>query len=204
MTIKNKYPLPLIQELINQLQGAQIFTKLDIRWGYNNMRMKEGDEWKAAFRTNWGLFEPLVMYFSLCNSPATFQTMMNELLKEKIDEGTVIVYMDNILIFTETIDKYREVITWVLNVLRKNQLFLHHKKYAFHKREIEYLGVVISENMVWMDLVKIKGVMKWPKPSNKREIQQFLDSCNFYRQFMKGFAKVAKPLTELTGKADWK
>jgi len=100
MTIKNKYPLPLIPELIDQLRGAKYFTKLDVRWGFNNVWIKEGDEWKAAFRTNRGLFEPLVMFFGLTNSPATFQTMMNEIFEDMISEGVVVVYLDDILIFT--------------------------------------------------------------------------------------------------------
>ena len=95
MTVKNRYPLPLIQELIDKLKNAQVFSKMDIRWGYNNIRIKEGDEWKAAFRTNRGLFEPTVMFFGLTNSPATFQSFMNHILKRQIDEGHVIVYMDH-------------------------------------------------------------------------------------------------------------
>jgi hypothetical protein len=104
MTLKNSYPLPLISDIINKLKKAKYFTKLDVRWGYNNVRIKKGDEWKAAFRTNRGLFEPLVMFFGLTNSPATFQTMMNDLFIELIDGNVVIVYMDNILIFTETLE----------------------------------------------------------------------------------------------------
>ena len=100
MTVKNRYPLPLISELINNLRGARYFTKLDVRWGYNNVRIKEGDEWKAAFRTNWGLVEPLVMFFGLTNSPATFQTMMNDIFQDLIMEGVVCVYLDDILIYT--------------------------------------------------------------------------------------------------------
>ena len=101
MTIKNRYPLPLISELIDQLTGAKYYSKMDIRWGYNNICIKEGDEWKATFRTNWGLFEPLVMFFRLTNSPATFQTMMNDIFQEEIAEGWVVIYMDDILIFSK-------------------------------------------------------------------------------------------------------
>ena len=105
MTIKNRYPLPLIPELIDKLKQSRVFTKMDVRWGYNNIRIKEGDEWKAAFRTNKGLFEPTVMFFGLTNSPATFQTFMNVILKDLIDDGHVIVYLDDILVFTETIEE---------------------------------------------------------------------------------------------------
>ena len=111
--VKNTYPLPLVPDIINQISDskARYFTKLDVRWGYNNVRIKEGDEWKAAFRMNWGLFEPLVMFFGLTNSPATFQTMMNDIFKDLIDEGYVAVYMDNILVYTHTIEHHREVVT---------------------------------------------------------------------------------------------
>jgi hypothetical protein len=109
ITKKNKYPLPLIDDLIHRLSGAKHFTKLDVRWGYNNVRIKEGDEWKAAFRTNRGLFEPLVMYFGLTNSPATFQTMMNEIFHDLVLQGTVCVYLDDILVFTKSIEEHRRV-----------------------------------------------------------------------------------------------
>ena len=107
ITRKNRYPLLIIDDLIHRLQGARYFTKLDVRWGYNNVRIKEGDEWKAVFRTNRGLFEPLVMYFRLMNSPATFQAMMNEIFEDLITQGVVLVYLDDILIFTNTLKEHR-------------------------------------------------------------------------------------------------
>jgi hypothetical protein len=124
MTSKNKYPLPLIPELINQLRRAKYFTKLDVRWGFNNVHIKEGDEWKAVFRMNRGLFEPLVMFFSLTNSPATFQTMMNEIFIDMISEGVVVVYLDDILIFTKTLDEHWQVTRRVLGRLAEHELFL--------------------------------------------------------------------------------
>ena len=112
VTVKNKYPLPLISKLINKLQGVKYFTKLDIHWGFNNVQMKVRDEWKAAFQTNRGLYEPLVMFFGLMNSPATFQTMMDSIFKELISKGVVVVYLDDILIFTKTLDKHWKVVWW--------------------------------------------------------------------------------------------
>jgi len=106
VTVKNRYPLPLISELVSQLRGAKYFTKLDIHWGFNNVCIKPGDEWKAAFRTNHGLFEPLVMFFGMTNSPTTFQTMMNDIFRTVIAEGIVVVYLDNILIFTKTEEEH--------------------------------------------------------------------------------------------------
>ena len=113
-TIKNVYPLLLISNLINRLQSAHYFTKLDVRWGYNNVHIKEGDEWKAAFHMNRGLFEPLVMFFGLTNSPATFQTMMNDIFQDLISEGVICVYLDNILIFTETMEEHDQETRLVL------------------------------------------------------------------------------------------
>ena len=106
MTVKNKYPLPLISELIDQLSGSTIFSKMDIQWGYNNIRIKEGDEWKAAFRTNRGLFKPLVMFFRLTNSLATFQTMMNHIFRKEITEGWVVIYMDDIVVHSKNIHEH--------------------------------------------------------------------------------------------------
>ena len=110
VTVKNKYLLPLISELINKLQGAKYFTKLDVCWGFNNVQMKVGDEWKAAFQTNRGLYEPLVMFFRLTSSSATFQTMMDGIFEELISEGVVVVYLDDILIFMKTLDEHQKVI----------------------------------------------------------------------------------------------
>jgi len=158
MTVKNKYPLPLISELVSQLRGARYFTKLDVRWGFNNVRIKPGDEWKAAFRTNRGLFKPLVMFFGMTNSPATFQTMMNDIFWDLIAEGIIVVYLNDILIFTRTEEEHAKAIRRVLQVLQEHKLFLHLEKCEFCKERIEYLGLVISENKVSMDPVKVAGV----------------------------------------------
>ena len=200
MTIKNSYPLPLISDIITKLRKAKYFTKLDVRWGFNNVRIKEGDEWKAAFRTNRGLFEPLVMFFGLTNSPATFQTMMNEIFIELIDGNVVIVYMDDILIFTETLEQHREIVKKVLEILQANKLYLKAEKCEFEKERIEYLGLIISQGKIEMDPVKVEGVSKWPEPENVKDVQSFLGFVNFYRRFIQDFADIAKPLHELTKK----
>ena len=196
--------MPLIQELIDKVRGAKYFTKLDIQWGYNNVRIREGDEWKAAFRTNRGLFEPLVMYFGMCNSPATFQLMMDTLFRELIMSGKIVIYMDDILIFSQTMDEHKSIVKQVLQILADNKLSLHLKKCKFHQTKIEYLGVILSQNSVETDPTKTKGVAQWPEPRDKREVRQFLGFCNFYCRFIPGFAQVARPLTELTGKKAWK
>jgi hypothetical protein len=206
ITVKNKYPLPLISELITKLHGAKYFTKLDVRWGFNNVRIKEGDEWKAAFRTNRGLFEPLVMFFGLTNSPATFQTMMNDIFRDLVLEGVVVVYLDDILIFTESLEEHREVTRRVLEILQRHKLFLKPEKCEFEKTEVEYLGVIVSHNSVQMDPVKVAGVMEWPIPTTKKELQSFLGFTNFYRRFIQGFSHHGRPLFDLTRKDvkwDW-
>jgi len=180
MTVKNKYPLPLIPKLIAKLHGAKYFTKLDVRWGFNNVCIKEGDEWKVVFQTNHGLFEPLIMYFGLTNSPATFQMMMDDIFEDLISEGVVVVYLDDILIFTETLDEHHRIIRHVLGLLEKHKLYLRADKCEFEKTTVEYLGVIIFHNSVAMDLVKIAGIAEWPTPMNKKEVQSFLGFTNFY------------------------
>jgi len=132
VTVKNRYPLPLISELVSQLCGAQYFTKLDVHWGFNNVRIKPGDEWKVAFHTNHGLFEPLVMFFGMTNSPATFQTMMNDVFRTVIVEGIVVVYLDDILIFTKTEEEHERAVQRVLKILTEHKLFLCPEKCEFH------------------------------------------------------------------------
>lgn len=188
--IKNRYPLPLIPELVDKLKGAKYFSKLDVRWGYNNIRIKEGDEWKVAFLTNHGLFEPLVMYFGLTNSPATFQTMMDELLRDLIQTGKVLVYMDDILIFTKDLDEHHRLVQQVLKIFKDNKLYLKPEKCDWEKTWIEYLGLIISENMVEMDPVKVKGISDWPEPKKLKEFQSFLGFCNFYQRFVKDYSKM--------------
>ena len=157
-TIKNRYPLPLISELIDQLGTAKIFSKMDVRWGYNNIHIKEGDEWKAAFRTNIGLFEPTVMFFGLTNSPATFQSFMNAIFKPLIDRGVVAIYMDDILVFTDTHKQHTAVVCEVLKILHDNNLFLKPEKCVFHQSEVKYLGLIIGNKQARMDPTKISTI----------------------------------------------
>ena len=160
--------------------------------------MKTGDEWKAAFQTNRGLFEPLVMFFGLTNSPATFQTMMNDIFRELIMEGVVVVYLDDILIFTKTLEEHRNITRRVLALLQKHKLFLKPDKCEFEQTKVEYLRVIVSHNSVEMDPAKVAGVMEWPVPTNKKEVQSFLGFTNFYRRFIKDFSHHARPLFNIT------
>ena len=203
MTIKNCYPLPLIQELIDKLKSSKVFSKMDIRWGYNNIRIKEGDEWKAAFRTNKGLFEPTVMFFGLTNSPATFQAFMNHILRDLINAGHVIVYMDDILVFTDTIEDHESIVQEVLCILQENNLYLKPEKCHFETDHIDYLGIIVSNGTVCMDPKKVAVLNTWPTPLKKCDVQSFLGFYNFFRCFIQGFSAVAHPLSQLTGNSEW-
>jgi len=147
----------------------------------------------------------LVTFFGLCNSPATFQTMMDDIFNGLITEGVVVVCLDDILIFTETLEEHQRVTRRVMELLWKNNLFLKPKKCKFEKTEVDYLGVIISQNSVKMDPVKVAGVTEWPTPSNRKEVQSFLGFTNFYRRFIQGFSHLAHPLFDLTRKiTEWR
>ena len=152
--IKNAYPLPLISELLDKLKGACRFTKLDVWWGYNNIRIQEGDQWKAAFKTNKGLYEPTVMFFGMCNSPATFQSMMDAIFSDMIDDNWVIIYMDDILIFVP--DKL--VLAENTKKVLAQSLFLKPSKCKFNQTKVDCLGMVIEEGKISMDSGKLKGI----------------------------------------------
>ena len=158
----NPYPLPLISDVLCQLRNAEWFMTLDLHWGFNNVRIWTGDEWKATFTTNRGLFEPLVMFFGLCNSPAMFQTMMNDILCPFIDCNVTICYMDDILIFTPTLEEHCQVTCKILKTLRSHQLYLKPKKCKFECQSVEYLGLIISKDHIAMDPVKVHRVTEWP------------------------------------------
>lgn len=157
-------PLPLIKEVIDHLNGAKVFLKMDIQWGFNNIRIEEGDKEKAAFIMSKGLFELMVMFFRLTNSPATFQTMMNTILQPVILEGHIQVYINNILIYTQTKEEHQALIRQVLQILKENSFFLKLEKCEFEKDHVDYLGVVASANGVAMDPKKVKAIKDWPMP----------------------------------------
>jgi hypothetical protein len=199
--IPNKYPLPLITNLIYDLARKKLFTKFDIQWGYNSICIKEGDEWKEAFKTSKGLFEPTVMFFGLTNSPATFQTMMDDIFQEEVAQGWLKIYMDDMIIATEDDEEEHE--KKVVHVLQKrlnHDLFLELEKCQFHKKEVEYIGVIIGGGKVKMNPIKVKGIIEWPIPNTVKEICSFLGFCNFYWPFILNFSGIAQPLNDLTKK----
>ncbi|KAJ3565343.1 hypothetical protein NP233_g7688 [Leucocoprinus birnbaumii] len=183
-TIKNAYPIPMISQIMDKLKNAKYFTKLDVRLGYNNIRIREGDQWKAAFKTPLGLYEPTVMFFGLTNSPATFQHMMDTIFARMLDKGNIIIYMDDILVWGETIEELRERTIQALEILKTNDLYLKLEKCEFEKQRLEYLGHIISPGKVEMDPTKLDGIRQWPTPKSTRDVRKFMGFCNYYRKFI--------------------
>ena len=199
VTVRNSYPLPLITDIIERVKGANYFTKLDLRSAYNLIRIREGDEYKTAFRTKYGHYEYLVMPFGLTNAPATFQSFINSVLRPYL-EKFVILYLDDILIYSKSLEEHTEHVRTILKTLLDNNLYVKPKKCEFHKQQVEFLGHVISGKGIATDPNKIKSVKEWPTPKCVKDIQRFLGLCNYYRRFVENFAFIAKPLHNLTKK----
>ena len=187
-TVKNNYLLPLITELIDNMGSKRVFTKMDLRWGFNNVRIKEGDEWKGAFTMYIGSFEPTVMFFGMTNSPATFQAMINEILRDLINEGKVAVFVNDVLVETETEEGHDEIVEEILGRLEENDLYIKLEKCVWKARKIGFLGVVIEPNEIEMEAKKVDGVLNWPQPKNVKDVRKFLGLTNYYRRFIKNFA----------------
>src|SRR5258708_9021263 len=171
ITLKNTFLLPLILDLIDKLQSSHYFMKFDVHWGYNNICIKHGDEWKATFKCHLGLFEPLIMTFSLCNALATFQSFMTHIFQDLIDQGHLIIYLDDILLFYHDLATLNELTHEVLHRLIKFDLYLKPEKCFFNQSSIEYLGVIISHGQVKMDPAKVQAITDWPIPCNLKETQ---------------------------------
>jgi len=201
VTIKDKTLLPLIGEVIDKLKEAKYFNKLDLIWRYNNVWIREGDEWKAAFLTNKGLFEPQVIYFGLCNSPETFQRMMNSIFQELLHKGVLANYMDDFVIPARTME---EQTIRFLKIAEKHNLCFRQLKCDFNMEEIPILGVVVGKGQVKMEQEKIKAVKEWKTPTRIKNVKSFLGFANFYWQFIHNFSHTARLLNELKGKKEWK
>ncbi|KAJ1040162.1 hypothetical protein NDA10_002624 [Ustilago hordei] len=196
ITVKNRAPLPLIEEQLFLLRKARIYTKLDLRAAYNLIRIAKGDEWKTAFGTQLGLYEYLVMPFGLANAPAHFQSFINDIFRDIIGVY-VVVYLDDFLIFSDTEEVHVKHVTEVLTRLRSNRLFAKLSKCEFHTKTVEFLGYIIKPTGIEMDPEKVRIVKEWPMPESIHDIQRFLGFANFYRRFIAHFARIAKPLTAL-------
>ena len=199
ITVKNRYPLPKVDELMDRLHGARYFTKLDLASGYHQIRVRESDIHKTAFVSRYGSFEYLVMPFGLCNAPATFQRIMNTILRNGLDKF-VLVFLDDILIFSKTLEEHLEHIKTVLGRLRSEKLFGRLQKCDFFRTEVEYLGFDVGAEGIKPSLSKIKAILEWPVPETVTDVRSFLGLCNFYRKFVRYFSEIAAPMTELTKK----
>ncbi|KAK7913158.1 hypothetical protein WMY93_013369 [Mugilogobius chulae] len=197
ITIKNRYPLPLISSGFELLQGAKVFTKLDLRNAYHLVRIREGDEWKTAFNTPSGHYEYLVMPFGLTNAPAVFQALVNDILRDMLNKF-VFVYLDDILIFSSDLDSHISHVKQVLRTLLDNQLYVKAEKCEFHVSSVSFLGMVVAQGQLKMDQDKVQAVKDWPTPSCRKDVQRFLGFANFYRKFIKNFSSIAAPLHVLT------
>jgi hypothetical protein len=199
ITRKDRYPIPLIADLLDAPKRARIYSKIDLKHAYHLVRIAEGDEWKTAFRTRYGSFEWLVMPFGLSNAPAAFQRFMNDIFADMLDVS-VVVYLDDILIYSENHSAHRAHVREVLRRLRANGLFASPKKCFFHQHKVEFLGFIMSPEGLSMDENKVKVIQEWPVPRKVKDIQSFLGFANFYRRFIHDYSKITTPLTRLTRK----
>eukprot|EP00253_Pinus_taeda_P012980 PITA_12980 len=199
LTVKNKYPLPRIDELFDQVKGATIFSKIDLRSGYHQIRIKDEDIAKTAFRTRYGHYEFVVLPFGLTNAPATFMCLMNTVFHQYLDKF-VLIFIDDILIYSRNIKEHEEHLRIVLQTLREHQLYGKFSKCDFYKEQIQYLGHIITKEGIAVDPEKIKNIMEWPTPKDVADIRSFMGLAGYYWRFVEGFSRVAYPITSLQKK----
>jgi hypothetical protein len=199
MTLKDAFAIPVVDELLDKLNGAKFFTKLDLRSGYHQVSMRHGDIHKTAFRTRDGLYEFLVMAFGLCNAPATFQALMNDVLRPFL-RCFVLVFFDDILVYSRTWADHLRHLRAVLDQLRRHQLFVKHTKCSFTATAVAYLGHVIFTAGVTMDPAKVHAIHDWPTPRSARAVRGFLGLAGYYRKFVHNYSMVVAPLTALLKK----
>ncbi|GJV34473.1 putative reverse transcriptase domain-containing protein [Tanacetum coccineum] len=199
LTVKNRYPLPRIDDLFDQLQGSSVYSKIDLRSGYHQLRVREEDIPKTAFRTRYGHYEFQVMPFGLTNAPAVFMDLMNRVCKPYLDKF-VIVFIDDILIYSKNKQEHEEHLKLILELLKKEELYAKFSKCEFWIPKVQFLGHVIDSQGIHVDPAKIESIKDWASPKSPTEIRQFLGLAGYYRRFIKGFSKIAKPMTKLTQK----
>jgi hypothetical protein len=196
MTIKNKYPLLRIEDLLDRLKKAKFFSKIDLRSGYHQMKIREQDIPKTAFTTRYGLYEFVVVSFRLTNAPAYFMNLMNKVFMEELDKF-VVVFIDDILIYSETSEEHEGHMRIVLERLRQQKLYAKFSKCEFWMEKVAFLGHVLSTEGIAVDLSKMESVTKWEQPLNVTDVRSFLGMAGYYRRFIENFSKIAKPMTEL-------
>ncbi|KAJ9557269.1 hypothetical protein OSB04_011883 [Centaurea solstitialis] len=199
ITVKYRHPIPRLDDMLDELHGAKIFTKIDLKSGYHQIRIKEGDEWKTAFKTKFGLYEWLVMPFGLTNAPSTFMRLMNHVLRHFIGKF-VVVYFDDILIYSRSMHDHVEHLKLVLTSLREQKLYANLKKCTFCVKEVVFLGYIVGETGLRVDEAKLKAILDWPIPTSVSEVRSFHGLASFYRRFVKDFSTKSSPLNDLVKK----
>jgi hypothetical protein len=200
ITVKYRHPIPRLDDMLDELHGSCIFTKIDLKSGYHQIRMKEGDEWKTTFKTKYGLYEWLVMPFGLTNAPSTFMRLMNHALRAFLGRF-VVVYFDDILVYSKSLDEHIDHLHCVLTVLRKEKLYANLKKCSFCLDKVVFLGFVVGAKGIAVDEEKVKAIKEWPTPKSITEVRSFHGLASFYRRFVKDFSTLAAPLTEIVKKS---
>ncbi|GJZ08684.1 putative reverse transcriptase domain-containing protein [Tanacetum coccineum] len=205
LTVKNRYPLPRIDDLFDQLQGSSVYSKIDLRSGYHQLKFRDKDIPKTAFRTRYGHYEFQVMPFGLTNAPAVFMDLINQVCRPYLDKF-VIVFIDDILIYSKTKEEHDAHLRLILELLKKEELYAKFSKCDFWLSKVQFLRHVIDSEGIHVDPAKIKSIKNWESPKTPTKIRQFLGLAGYYRRFIEGFFKIAKPMMKLTQKSvkfDW-
>jgi hypothetical protein len=200
ITVKYRFPIPRFEDLLDQLHGSTIFSKIDLRSGYHQIRMRPGHEWKTAFKTRDGLYEWMVMPFGLSNAPSTFMRLMNHLFKPLIGR-CVVIYFDDILVFSTSLEQHLQHLRHVFSILREQKLYANSGKCCFLTAEVLFLGYLISRNGIRMDESKIEAILTWPVPTTIHEVRSFHGLASFYRRFIRNFSSIVAPITDCLKKA---
>src|SRR4051812_16241792 len=199
VTIENKYPVPMINDLFDRLQGAKVFSKIDLRSGYHQLKIREQDIPKTVFTTRYGLYEYTVMPFGLTNAPAYFMNMMNKVFMEFLDKF-VVVFIDDILVYSKSKEEHEGHLRLILEKLREHKLYAKFSKCEFWLEEVGFLGHVMTKDGEVVDPAKVSAVTEWESPKSVKEVRSFLGLAGYYRRFIENFSKVAKPMTKLLKK----
>lgn len=195
ITIKFRFPIPRFDDLLDQLHGATVFSKIDLRSGYHQIRVRPGDEWKTAFKTRDGLYEWMVMPFGLSNAQSTFMRLMNQVFRSFIGKF-VVIYFDDILVFSPTEELHLHHLRQVFEVLKAQKLYTNTKKCHFLTEKVVFLGYIVSKDGIQMDPAKVEAIISWPTPTNIHETRSFHGLASFYRRFIRNLSTIIAPITE--------